>query len=420
MAAEKNLIMNRKKPTPAAGSTKVAVKRRILGSVQKSVLRIRQDIQSRTRALNAAENADNPTNYLLQLLYNEILNDALLTSQRDNRKLQSFSVDFALVNEAGDIDEEQTAILKKMPATRQFNHAVLDAEDYGYTLLELEIKLGSDGKPQLVVNTIPRTNVVPQNGMFYPDYGNTLNSIKYREVAEFGTWILEYNTGNLGRLNKAAVHVLFKRFAQSCWSELCEIYGIPPRVLKTNTADPEQLNRAEAMMKDMAAAAYFIIDETETFEWATGVNTNGDVYANLISLCRDEISLLYNGAVIGQDTKHGSRGKEQASQNLQWELVLSDLDILEEYWNNTNLPALVNLGFIKPGLSFKYLPAEDIGQLWKFTEGLLRFKQIDNDWLTAKFGVKVIGDRTPAKPDDDNDLKDKKKKEDLTFGNFFD
>ncbi|WP_446662918.1 phage portal protein family protein, partial [Flavobacterium psychrophilum] len=34
-------------------------------------------------------------------------------------------------------------------------------------------------------------------------------------------------------LNKAVSHVLFKRFAQSCWSELCEIYGIPPRVLKT-------------------------------------------------------------------------------------------------------------------------------------------------------------------------------------------
>ena len=65
---------------------------------------------------------------------------------------------------------------------------------------------------------------------------------------------------NYGLLNKAVPHALFKKFAHSCWSELCEIYGIPPRYIKTNTQDPEMLDRAEQMLRDMGSAAYFIID----------------------------------------------------------------------------------------------------------------------------------------------------------------
>src|SRR5690606_25031665 len=122
---------------------------------------------------------------------------------------------------------------------------------------------------------IPRYNVVPQTGMFYPEYGDTSRGIAYRELPEFGTWILEFNSETLGLMNKLVPMALFTRFMESCWSELGEIYGIPPRVLKTNTQDATMLKRAESMMRDMGSASWFIIDETEEFEFAKGVATNG-------------------------------------------------------------------------------------------------------------------------------------------------
>jgi len=97
-------------------------------------------------------------------------------------------------------------------------------------------------------------------------------------MPEYGAWILEFGQpGELGLLNNCVPHVLMKRFAQSCWSELCEIYDIPPRVMKTNTHDRGMVTRAEKMMKDMGSAAWFIIDGSEEFEFAQGVSTNGDV-----------------------------------------------------------------------------------------------------------------------------------------------
>lgn len=367
--------------------------RRTIPYVEKSVYRTRMDIRNWNIGQTMWQSAEEPSNYMQQLLYSEMMLDALLTSQVENRKRQPFSVEFALKTASGEVDEEQTAILKKLKCYRQLTNARLDAEDYGYSLGEFNLIKMPNGIIDADFTLLPRTNIVPKKGLFYPDYGDATNKINYRELPEYGTWLLEYNTGELGRLNKAVPHVLFKRFAQSCWSELCEIYGIPPRVLKTDSQDRAGLARAEKMMRDMGSAAWFIIDTTEAFEWAQGVNTNGDVYKNLIDLCRNEICLLYTGAIIGQDTQNGSRSKDEAGQTLLWELVQNDLALLEQDWNGQNLPALVKLGLIKPGLTFEFLPNEDIGQLWKFTEGILPYKTVDNDWIKNKFGVEVTGDR---------------------------
>jgi len=188
-------------------------------------------------------------------------------------------------------------------------------------------------------------------------------------------------------------HILFKRFAQSCWSELCEIYGIPPRVMKTTTQDPAMVKRAESMMRDMGAAAWFIIDESEKFEWATAATTNGDVYKNLITLCNNEISMLISGAVIGQDTKNGSNSKEVASQEMLQTLIDADLRTVEQYWNTTVIPALVELGILKGELTYCYEQTEDLAELWKMTNESLPYFEVDPVWVKEKFGVEVTGKR---------------------------
>ena len=357
----------------------------------KSVSRARQDIASWNSALAAAQ-AEEPKNYALQLLYREICIDALMTSQMENRKQQTLSAAYSIKDAKGEKDEEQTAILKKLAATRQLNSYALDAPNFGNSLVELGLIKTLTGEFQVEVTLIPRTNVVQQTGMFYPDYSED-KGILYREMPEFGTYILEFDSGDLGLLNKAVSHVLFKRFAQSCWSELCEIYAIPPRVMKTNTQDSVMLTRAEQMMADMGSAAWFIIDESESFEWATGVSTNGDVYKNLTNLCSNEICLLFSGAVIGQDTVNGNRSKEESSQNMLTDLVNSDKAQLEIYWNTTILPALIKLGILKGEIRFEFDPVEDLTQLWERTKGAMQYMTIEPEWVKTKFGIEVTGER---------------------------
>jgi Protein of unknown function (DUF935) len=374
-----------------SGSVKQTDTKRYLPFAPKSITLTRQDIAKWNQAQQQAL-LEEPKNYSLQLLYRQVCLDALLTSLIENRKQQIFSINFSIRKNTGEVDEEQTSLLRNMTAFRQLLNASLDKIYYGYSLLELSIVQNAAGNTEIKVDMLPRTNVVPQLGLFYADYSED-KSIKYREMPEYGIYILEFNNGDLGLLNKAVPHVLFKKFAQSCWSELCEIYGIPPRVMKTNTQDNTMLNRAEQMMKDMGSAAWFIIDETETFEWATGVSTNGDVYKQLLTFCNNELSLLINGAVIGQDTKYGSNNKDQSAQEMLWNLVQADMRMFEVDFNNIILPSLLKLGVLKGDIKGYFEPVEDLAQLWKITNEALQFFTVDPVWAKSKFGIEITGER---------------------------
>jgi len=352
----------------------------------KAISQTRNDIATWKMAIRQALAVETPRRMRLQYLYKDIIIDALLSSQLGNRILQTMAASFSLRDQNGKINDDATAILKKSKYYYDIVRNILESQFWGTTVIEI---LNSDAGVKVV--TIPRNNIEPRDGIFLVDE-NDSSGIPYRELKEYGTWILEFgDPKDLGLLNKAIPHVLFKRFAQSCWSELCEIYGIPPRVMKTNTQDPVMLSRGEQMMRDMGAAAWFIIDESESFEFAKGSDSNGDVYNNLIRLCNNENSMLISGAVIGQDTKNGNESKEKVSVGVLGRLVDADKRIVESQFNDVILGALVRIGLIPDNLVLSFDPQEDINLLWTMTKEVLPYMEVDAQWIKEKFGVQVTG-----------------------------
>lgn len=363
--------------------------KRVLPHVPRSISRTRQDIKDYVFAVNMWKNVQTPRTYKLQNIYEIVAEDDMVLSQSRNRKLAVFSRAFVLKNADGTPNEEATKMLKDSGLYRQFVTAIQDAEYYDYTLAEIQIKV-TKGGIKYELDTLDRKCVVPSTGEYFPDYGIP-QAIKYRELNEFGTYIYEFRgTTPLGLLNACTPKALLKKFTLSCWAELAEIYGIPPRVMKTNTQDTTALNRADSMMRDMGAAAYFIIDETEEFEFAQGVATNGDVYDKLISKCDNAIQNIVVGAIVGQDTKNGSNGKEKTSQEISDKLVEADLDQISSYFNSTILKGLYEIGLLQQeNLSFEYQKTEDLTQLWSMIKDLLPYKDFDTKYLLDKFGIEA-------------------------------
>ena len=362
--------------------------------IQKPLSLVRNDVRIWRNALAMALHPDNPKMYPLYNLYDDVLTDARLFSQMENRKQKTIGAMFNILKPNGELHEELTSQLQKSLWFDSIINHILDSRFMGYTLIELDIN--DSGVP--VVSLVPRQNVLPTKGIVLKDISDD-NGEDYLHSSHYGSWLLDFGVPrNVGIINKAVPHILFKKFAQSCWSELCEIFGIPPRVMKTNTQNTAALNRAEQMMRDMAAAAWFIIDETEDISWATGGQpANGDVYNGLIRLCNDEISLLISGAIIGQDTQFGTRGKEQVSESLLTDLVNADQTMVEQYMNDKVLPALYLTGILSEAdLRFEYDKSEDLTELWTRTREILPYKEVDNEWIKSKFGIEVIGNKAAS------------------------
>jgi len=358
-----------------------------------AVNRSQQDIEDWRKALRLADSISLPRRYKLIDLYENISLDALLTSQIELRTQKTLGCPFVLKNKNGEINDEITTLVKNSQWFYEVTRRILESNLYGHTLLEFTTDKASD----LIVTTINRKHVVPEKGLLLKNPQDT-KGIDYRATREYGTWVLEFGENdNYGILNKAVPHVLFKKFAQSCWSELCEIYGIPPRYVKTNTQDPTMLDRAEQMMRDMGSSAWFVIDENEEFGFANNANTNGDVYANLMSLCSNELSLLITGAVLGQDTKNGNRSKEQVSLGLFDSIVASDKRFVETSFNEQVLKALYKIGLLPEGLLLEFQPEEDLEKLWKMTHQSLSHFEVDPEWVKNKFGIEIIGHKGKKK-----------------------
>jgi len=357
----------------------------------------RHDIASWRTARLEATRTENPKQRLLQTLYEEVMLDAKMTSQIDLRIGKSQAADWFL--KKGETNDEAAA--KTLADNGLFDKLVkyiVESKFYGQSLVQFTFDKA--GNPD--IELVPRANVSPITGKFYYDvYGN--DNELYRERPDFGRWVLEFcpDKLNLGLLNKATPYVLMKKFALSCWSELCEIYGIPPRVLKTNTQDTEMLNRAESMMKEIGSAAYFIIDTEEDFEFAQASSTNGDVYKNFIATCDEQISLLNLGAVLGQDTLNGNRSKEEASTDLMEIIVEADKRKIAYYINKAVIPAMESLGIIPAGLRFEFAKATDTEKLWKMVFQASAYYDFDVEWLKQTFGMEITGPRmNPSGPDD--------------------
>lgn len=378
--------------------------------IAKNVSVSRKDIGAWRKAQKEAQKIDNPRRALLHQLYDEMFLDGHLSSQIDLRKSFTAAAPFKIKKD-GKVDDELTDLFADSLWLDSIIDHILDTRFFGTSLVELAY----DGE-KLDVELIPRTNIVPDKGLFYYDYSADA-ALPYREMREYGTWVFEFGEKKqLGLVNKAVPHVIFKRLAQSCWAELCEIYGIPPRTLRTDTTNGERMGQAKTMMEDMGSAAWMIIDTDEVFEFAKGVATNGEVYDGLIRLCTNEISLIIMGAVIGQDTKNGNESKEKSSIDLLKGLVKKDKTYVQKQMNSVVIPALERIGIIPVGVTFAFHKEVDTTTLWTQVKEAMPWVKFDIEWLNSTFGMQITGLR-----DETETLSPapKGKKQSLSVDDFF-
>lgn len=366
------------------------IAKRILFRVLNSA---RKDISDFTNAIRASRQRL-PKFDKLQELYIDVQLDAHLVSQLSLRRSGTLSQEFELYlkDKPLDLTPELNSLLQQAVSL------ALDARFFGYSYVEF---LPQD----LSLTLLDRRNFDPVNRLLYPDLSET--GIFMPKMREWGRTLLEFSSGHDGELFQTVPHVLFKRYAQSCWSEHCEIYGMPPRYIKTNTQDRELIERYEAMLSDIGSGASYILDLDDEIGFASTNATDGAVYENLIRLCSNEISLRICGGVLGQDTVNGSNAKEEAAQKLLEGLVKADKSFIEDRMNSVFLPALYSAGLVPEAARFAFLAQRDTKELFSQTMQAAAYFNIDPKWFKDNFGIEVTAAKTSqfsAAPTDNTDF----------------
>lgn len=362
----------------------MARRKRALEIVPRNLAKLNLDIKTWVSAKDMYLNVLQPRNYKLQQLFERVVEDDMVLSQMGKLLRGILQRKFTIKNDDGTVNEEETKRLKDSKFYTRLIQYIFEKEFFIYSLVEFNFDDGEN----LEVKLIDRTNVVPQNGMYYRDYG-IYDGINYRNLPDYGSFILEFNANRtkMGILNSCTPKFLIKDFTLKCYAEFVQIYGTPMRVLKTDTNDPEAMDRGEDMMKNMGVAAWAVIDKNEEFNFADNVTTTGDVYTKLTTTCDNAIVMAISSAVVGLDTKNGSNSKEQTSKEITDELVESYIEEIQADMNNKVMKALFDIGFFTKQYRFEFNQTEDITQLWTYVKDLLPHKKFDNDWLFQTFGI---------------------------------
>ena len=369
--------------------------------IQKMVLELhrttdaltRKDIQDWRSAWQLAINVDSPNRKTLYDIYRDAEIDLHLSGCIEQRKGFVLSRSFKLVDADGNENEEACHLLEQTWFKQLLKYA-LDSIYWGHSLIELgDITTDGDGCPTFSeVKLIPRKHVIPEYGRVISDLGQDWTSgVDYRQPP-FTDWLIEAGQpDDLGLLLKAATQTIPKKNMLSFWDTFGEIFGMPMRIAKTTSRDPnEQAKLLNMLSKAGTQLAMVAGMETEIEFVESGKGDAYNVYDKRIDRANSELSKL----IIGQTmTIEDGSSLSQSETHLEVfeNLVKSDRDMLRDIVNNQLLPRMVKHGFPVKGLRFEWDEAVDYTpeQQIAYEKMISDRYDVDPDYFAEKYSMPV-------------------------------
>lgn len=361
----------------------------------------RQDLADWRHAWQMAINNERPDRRLLYDIYRDALVDLHLSGCIEQRRGFVLSRSFKLVDKQGNDCPEGLHLLDQ-DWFKQLLRLALDSVFWGHSLIELgDIVTDGDGCPSYsCVRLIPRKHVVPELGRVITDMGQDYRAgIPYRDRPISDYLIEAGQPSDLGLLLKAATQTIPKKNTMAFWDTFAEIFGMPMRIARTDSRDPQELSRLQRMLVGAGNNQTMVAGldtEIQFVESSKGDAYN--VYQRRIEMANAELSKL----IIGQTmTIEDGSSLSQSQTHLQVfeQLAASDRYMLRDIVNDQLLPRMARHGFPVEGLRFEwdeaidYTPEQQVAYETMIAD---RF-EVDPKYFAEKYSMPV-GTRRKTTP----------------------
>lgn len=305
-------------------------------------IRAEQTIQKFRIAQRAWENPLNPNRTLMYDIYRDVILDAQVYSQLENRKVQTIGSKFRIVDNEGEENKELTKLFKTKWFHNFLNNSV-ETFFYGFTLHQL----GPIYEDKIRwTDIVDRYNVKPEpNFQIVVATPGEMNGVDYTK-APISNWTIPYGDyRNKGILEKVALIQLYKRWALGTWAEFMELYGQPVRIGKTQTADYESKQNMIDMLANMGTNAWGVFNLDDEIEFIDSMksSTGDSIHEHLIKYCDEQISKIIVGQTMTSDNG-SSRSQAQVHEEVAESIFRNDQKDIEYMVNDELIPRLIRLG----------------------------------------------------------------------------
>lgn len=391
--------------------------------VRKTDALTRKDIAWWRSAWQRAISAENPRRLALLDLYTDALVDGHLSGAIEQRKSETLSRPFKLVDSSGEEVDEASKLFER-EWFHDFLDEALDATYFGHSLIELGDVIRDDqGMSFAKVTLIPRKHVIPEFGVVLRESTDDINKgISYR-YGDFARWVIEVGKPHdLGLLLKCAPYYISKKNMGAFWDTFGEIFGMPMRVANTTATNKADLDEIERIMASMGAASYGVFPEGTTISFEE--TSRGDaynVYDKRLVRCDREISKIILGQTMTIDDG-SSLSQSEVHLEIFDKICAKDARRLAYIINDRLLPMMVASGFPVKGLRFKWDNTDKMteAEMREEERSILQYYRIDPTYFAKKYNIPIIGERgeaTTPTPEDQDDKKEEKAK--LSLGDDF-
>ena len=352
------------------------------------IYRIANDMATYKYGVLAAENYYFPTRYQLYQTYISTVLDAHLTAAWEQRKNLTLRKDFVIKNEAGDIDEKKSELLEKK-WFRELIIFALDSKLWGHSLVQLG-DYDKAKKEFLKCELVPRQYVNP------PKHCVTANvtdqtGLDYTKEP-YADWCVSFGEDwDLGILMKAAPLVIWKKNAMGAWAEYQEGFGVPLRIGKTSSTDPNTQNNMINFLSNFGVSKWGLFKPTDEIEVISQTKSDASkVFNDMVNMVNSEISKLILGQTSTMDEKAYSGSAEVH------ERVLDTYEEADEHFIMSELnyklkPLLVKRGLMSETDSFGYEEEEgrDAVEQIKIDAELMKHFDLDPEYIKEIYGTDV-------------------------------
>lgn len=269
--------------------------------------------------------------------------------------------------------------------------SIIESKLYGYSLIEIMPYLDTKTGKLAEVNLIERRNVLPdqkrvvkRQGLWLPNWD--LTSPRYQQ-----NYVL-INTGELGLFSATTPLILAKKFTLANFVNFSHTYGQPiihAKTVSENNGDRKRLAQEVANAAQNKIVVTGIEDEVDIKAFT--MSNSEKIYTGLIDFANKEVSDLILGSQSVAGEMQSYVGSTKAHQDVFRDRIEVYRRYVENIMNEEIIPRLVAMGYIKPGLEFKYsnrieMNNEDRIKLYSLITDKY---EVSSDEIEKEFGISV-------------------------------